>query len=172
MPPRSIRSSVLVHWLMLVLFVGWGVFFVYVLVRFRRGAIRAPSYHGVKGVLELHRGGVAGRRSRAARRSSRFQPGRRASSELPSRKRGGRRPRRRRTVRVEHPLSWGRRQVRPHRHQARRPRQSARSRSHRSRRARTTSRRSTSSICRLNRPVIVHLSSKDVIHSFGLPRCA
>ena len=28
---------VLVHWLMLVLFVGWGVFFVFVLFRFRSG---------------------------------------------------------------------------------------------------------------------------------------
>jgi cytochrome c oxidase subunit 2 len=39
----------LVHWLMLVLFVGWSVFFVYVLVRFRRGANPAASYHGVRG---------------------------------------------------------------------------------------------------------------------------
>ena len=29
------RLMVLVHWLMLVLFVGWSVFFVYVLIRFR-----------------------------------------------------------------------------------------------------------------------------------------
>ena len=28
----------LVHWLMLVLFVGWGAFFIFVLFRFRRGA--------------------------------------------------------------------------------------------------------------------------------------
>ena len=34
------RIMALVHWLMLVLFVGWGTFFVYVLVRFRRG--RSP----------------------------------------------------------------------------------------------------------------------------------
>jgi cytochrome c oxidase subunit 2 len=39
----------LVHWLMLVLFVGWSVFFVYVLVRFRRRANPAASYHGVRG---------------------------------------------------------------------------------------------------------------------------
>ncbi len=39
----------LVHWLMLVLFVGWSIFFVYVLVRFRRGANPAASYHGVRG---------------------------------------------------------------------------------------------------------------------------
>jgi len=38
----------LVHWLMLVLLVGWGVFFVYVLVRFRRSRQPLASYHGVK----------------------------------------------------------------------------------------------------------------------------
>ncbi len=42
---------VLVHWLMLVLFVGWGAFFVYVLVRFRRGANPKASYTGAKGKL-------------------------------------------------------------------------------------------------------------------------
>jgi cytochrome c oxidase subunit 2 len=40
---------VLVHWLMLVLFVGWGAFFLYVLVRFRRGANPKASYTGAKG---------------------------------------------------------------------------------------------------------------------------
>ena len=32
------QMIVLVHWLMLVLFVGWGAFFVFVLFRFRKGA--------------------------------------------------------------------------------------------------------------------------------------
>ena len=32
------HMTILVHWLMLVLFVGWSIFFVYVLIRFRRGA--------------------------------------------------------------------------------------------------------------------------------------
>lgn len=36
----------LVHLLMLVLFVGWGVFFVYCLVRFRRGKNPRASYEG------------------------------------------------------------------------------------------------------------------------------
>ena len=40
---------VLVHWLMLVLFVGWSIFFVYVLVRFRRKAHPVASYHGLRG---------------------------------------------------------------------------------------------------------------------------
>ena len=40
---------VLVHWLMLALFVGWGAFLVFVLYRFRRGANPAASYVGAKG---------------------------------------------------------------------------------------------------------------------------
>src|SRR6059058_6217731 len=42
---------VLVHWLMLVLFVGWGLFFVYALVRFRRSANPKASYTGAKGKI-------------------------------------------------------------------------------------------------------------------------
>jgi cytochrome c oxidase subunit II len=42
---------VLVHWLMLVLFVGWGTFFLFVLVRFRRGANPKASYVGAKGKI-------------------------------------------------------------------------------------------------------------------------
>jgi cytochrome c oxidase subunit II len=41
----------LVHWLMLVLFVGWGVYFLYVLFRFRRGANPVASYVGAKGKI-------------------------------------------------------------------------------------------------------------------------
>src|SRR5205085_11549180 len=40
---------VIVHWLMLAMFVGWSVFFVYVLVRFRRGAHPKASYEGTSG---------------------------------------------------------------------------------------------------------------------------
>jgi cytochrome c oxidase subunit 2 len=43
------RMMVLVHWLMLVLFVGWGAFFLFVLVRFRRSANPKASYVGAKG---------------------------------------------------------------------------------------------------------------------------
>jgi len=42
---------VLVHWLMLILFVGWGAFFLFVLVRFRRGANPVASYAGAKGKI-------------------------------------------------------------------------------------------------------------------------
>jgi cytochrome c oxidase subunit 2 len=40
---------VLVHWLMLVLFVGWGAFFVFVLYRFRRRRNPTASYEGARG---------------------------------------------------------------------------------------------------------------------------
>src|SRR6266700_6853420 len=43
------NMTVLVHWLMLVLFVGWGAFFAFVLVRFRKGANPRASYTGAKG---------------------------------------------------------------------------------------------------------------------------
>ena len=40
---------VLVHWLMLVLFAGWGLFFLYAVIRFRRGAHPTASHHGMRG---------------------------------------------------------------------------------------------------------------------------
>jgi len=43
------QMTILVHWLMLVLFVGWGAFFLFVLFRFRRGANPAANYAGAKG---------------------------------------------------------------------------------------------------------------------------
>jgi cytochrome c oxidase subunit II len=58
MPPAASAHAgeidqmiVLVHWLMLVLFVGWGAFFLYVLVKFRRGANPKANYLGAKGKL-------------------------------------------------------------------------------------------------------------------------
>ena len=45
------QMTVLVHWLMLVLFVGWGAFFLFVLVRFRRGANPKANYAGAKGKI-------------------------------------------------------------------------------------------------------------------------
>jgi cytochrome c oxidase subunit II len=38
----------LVHWLMLALFVGWSAFFVFVLIRFRRSRQPVANYHGTK----------------------------------------------------------------------------------------------------------------------------
>ena len=43
------RIMALVHWLMVALFVGWSVFFVYVLLRFRRGRSPKAAYHGLRG---------------------------------------------------------------------------------------------------------------------------
>jgi len=45
------HMTILVHWLMLVLFVGWGAFFLFVLFRFRRGANPRASYIGAKGKI-------------------------------------------------------------------------------------------------------------------------
>ena len=39
---------VIVHWLMLVLFVGWGAFFIYTLIRFRASANPKADHAGVK----------------------------------------------------------------------------------------------------------------------------
>jgi cytochrome c oxidase subunit II len=41
----------IVHWLMAILFVGWGVVFIFMLFRFRKGANPRADYHGAKGKL-------------------------------------------------------------------------------------------------------------------------
>jgi cytochrome c oxidase subunit II len=46
--------TALIHWLMLILFVGWGIFFVYVLIRFRKGRNPVASHGGVKGHLSTY----------------------------------------------------------------------------------------------------------------------
>ena len=38
----------IMHWLMAVLFVGWGLFFVYTLIRFRQGANPVANHDGIK----------------------------------------------------------------------------------------------------------------------------
>jgi cytochrome c oxidase subunit 2 len=45
------QMIVLIHWLMAVLFIGWGAFFVYVLFRFSRRANPKADYSGAKGKL-------------------------------------------------------------------------------------------------------------------------
>ena len=42
------QMTVLVHWLMAVLFVGWGIFFIYTLIRFRQSANPRADYTGIK----------------------------------------------------------------------------------------------------------------------------
>lgn len=43
------KLTSIVHWFMLVMFVGWGLFFLYCLIRFRRKAHPVASYGGAKG---------------------------------------------------------------------------------------------------------------------------
>ncbi|MBI2060928.1 MAG: hypothetical protein HYT87_14265 [Nitrospirae bacterium] len=42
------RLIVWVHWLMAVLFIGWSLFFIYMLIRFRRSRNAKANYHGLK----------------------------------------------------------------------------------------------------------------------------
>jgi cytochrome c oxidase subunit 2 len=49
--PELDSMTALVHWLMLVLFVGWGLYYLYVLFRFRSGRQPAAVYEGAKGKL-------------------------------------------------------------------------------------------------------------------------
>lgn len=42
------NMTALVHWLMLILFVGWAIFFIYTLIRFRQSKHPKANYHGVK----------------------------------------------------------------------------------------------------------------------------
>jgi len=46
--PELDRWTAVVHWLMVVLFVGWGVYFVLALYRFRAGRNPRASYEGTK----------------------------------------------------------------------------------------------------------------------------
>ena len=43
-----------VHWLMLVLFVGWSAYFAYVLFRFRRGRNPTAAYAEAKGKISKY----------------------------------------------------------------------------------------------------------------------
>jgi cytochrome c oxidase subunit II len=45
------QMTVLVHYLMFVLFIGWGAFFLFVLFRFRKSANPVASYTGAKGKI-------------------------------------------------------------------------------------------------------------------------
>jgi len=44
----------IVHWVMLVLFVGWTTFLIYVLIRFREGKNPKANYHGVTSHFSSH----------------------------------------------------------------------------------------------------------------------
>ena len=159
---------VLVHWLMLVLFVGWGAFFLFVLFRFRKGANPKAELHGRQG-QDLE--GPRSRRRRSSKSccwcSTRFRRGPGASRRF--------RPRARRSSCASSPSSS--------RGTSTIPGPTASSAGPTSSWWRRTTRSASiardpdakddiTTINQLNlpvdRPVLVHLSSKDVIHSFGL----
>ena len=48
------RLNANVHWLMLILFVGWGLVFLFMLVRFRRSKQPKALYHGTKSHLSTY----------------------------------------------------------------------------------------------------------------------
>ncbi len=48
----------IVHWLMLILFVGWGTFFIYTLIRFRASKNKRANYAGVKSHASTYLEGV------------------------------------------------------------------------------------------------------------------
>ena len=52
--PKIDNIIVIVHWLMAVLFVGWGAFFIYTLYRFRAGKNPKADYVGVKSHLSSY----------------------------------------------------------------------------------------------------------------------
>jgi len=46
--PELDTLSAYVHWLMLILFIGWGLVFAYMLIRFRASRQKTAIYHGTK----------------------------------------------------------------------------------------------------------------------------
>ena len=44
----------LIHWVMLALFIGWGAYYILVLVKFRAGASPKADYHGAKGTVSKY----------------------------------------------------------------------------------------------------------------------
>ena len=56
--PEIDRIIVLMHWVMALLFAGWGTYFIYVLFRFRRSRNRSADYVGVRGHTSSYIEGV------------------------------------------------------------------------------------------------------------------
>jgi cytochrome c oxidase subunit 2 len=46
--------TAIVHWFMIILFVGWGIFYLYCLFRFRKGKNPVASYAGAKGKFSTY----------------------------------------------------------------------------------------------------------------------
>src|ERR1044072_1117913 len=51
---RLDQLNTIVHWLMLILFVGWGLFFIFTLIRFRAKANPKADYVGVKSHMSTY----------------------------------------------------------------------------------------------------------------------
>ena len=52
--PAIDNMLAVIHWLMLILFVGWGAFFIYTLIRFRKKKNPVANYAGVKSHLSSY----------------------------------------------------------------------------------------------------------------------
>lgn len=52
--PDLDRLTVNVHWLMLILFIGWGLVFTFILFRFRKGKHPRAVYHGTKSHISTY----------------------------------------------------------------------------------------------------------------------
>ncbi len=169
-PPRYALDSMLemLHWFMLVLFVGWGSFYAYTLWRFRAGKHPKANYVGTTShPADQARGRRPRPRGRAAPRLRRAHLGLPRRSISRHRKRGPC-PRRRPAVPVEFPVRGRRRQVRPAR---RTPRQRLQPARHRPQRpcGQGRSHRHHEMHIPVNTPCIVDVMSKDVIHDFCIP---
>ena len=167
------QMTVLVHWLMLVLFVGWGAFFVFVLFRFRTRRQSRRRATPARKASSRRAPKSPSRSSRSCCWSFYAIPAWATRVDGVSvGERSGGRPRRRRAVCVEHALSRA-----PTAGSAA-PTSSWCPPTIRSasiaptRTPRTTSPTINQLNLPVDRPVLVHLSSKDVIHSFGLYRDA
>ena len=158
-----------VHVFMLILFVGWGGFFTYCLFRFRRSRHPVANYAGVKShtssYLEV---GVAVVEAIllfgfaiplwAAR-----------VDRMPSDQRSAARSGHRRAVRLERPLCGPRRGIRPHGHQVDRPQDNPLGLDRSDPAAKDDITTLNQLYLPVNKPIIVKLRSKDMIHSFGVP---
>ena len=127
--PQLDFMNEVVHWMMLVLFVGWGVFFLWTLFRFRRGRNPKADYHGVRSHFSTWSEIAVGVAEVVLLVAFAIPAWATPRRRLPARIRGHGRPRDRRAVRVERSLPRSGRRIRVDRHQAHHPGQSARARS-------------------------------------------
>ncbi len=162
------KLIIYVHCLMAALFVGWIFYFVYALLRFNSKANPKADYVGIRGHASNYIEG-AWRSSRASCWSAlpfRCGPGR-WTSHFPTGRRASRQhPHRRAAVQLERVLSRPGRRIRASGYFAGHHGQSVGHRQERSEgQGRFHDAESISTSC-VNRPVIITLTSKDVIHSF------